>query len=82
MRPNMRSFLHTVQKNQMLMMAPNSLGRTAVIKSFIKHTTPLKVDPKVSYSPDFAKQQLCYAVVCSHCGARLQRWQAEGDKAQ
>ncbi|XP_031138820.1 inner centromere protein A isoform X2 [Sander lucioperca] len=46
MRPNMRSFLHTVQKNQMLMMAPNSLGRTAVIKSFIKHTTPLKVDPK------------------------------------
>ncbi|XP_031138818.1 inner centromere protein A isoform X1 [Sander lucioperca] len=48
MRPNMRSFLHTVQKNQMLMMAPNSLGRTAVIKSFIKHTTPLKVDPKLS----------------------------------
>ncbi|XP_039664750.1 inner centromere protein isoform X2 [Perca fluviatilis] len=46
MRPNMRSFLHTVQKNQMLMMAPNSLGRTAVIKSFIKHTTPLKIDPK------------------------------------
>ncbi|XP_032379933.1 inner centromere protein A isoform X1 [Etheostoma spectabile] len=48
MRPNMRSFLHTVQKNQMLMMAPNSLGRTAVIKSFIKHTTPLKIDPKLS----------------------------------
>uniref|UniRef100_A0AAQ5YXT6 Inner centromere protein ARK-binding domain-containing protein n=1 Tax=Amphiprion ocellaris TaxID=80972 RepID=A0AAQ5YXT6_AMPOC len=46
MRPNMRSFLHTVQKNQMLMMTPNSLGRTAVIKSFIKHTTPLKIDPK------------------------------------
>ncbi|XP_034736053.1 inner centromere protein isoform X2 [Etheostoma cragini] len=45
-RPNMRSFLHTVQKNQMLMMAPNSLGRTAVMKSFIKHTTPLKIDPK------------------------------------
>ncbi|XP_023130276.2 inner centromere protein isoform X6 [Amphiprion ocellaris] len=33
-------------KNQMLMMTPNSLGRTAVIKSFIKHTTPLKIDPK------------------------------------
>ncbi|XP_035805985.2 inner centromere protein A isoform X2 [Amphiprion ocellaris] len=48
MRPNMRSFLHTVQKNQMLMMTPNSLGRTAVIKSFIKHTTPLKIDPKLS----------------------------------
>ncbi|XP_076590045.1 inner centromere protein B-like isoform X4 [Chaetodon auriga] len=45
-RPNMRSFLHTVQKNQMLMMTPNSVGRNAVIKSFIKHTTPLKVDPK------------------------------------
>ncbi|XP_022611866.1 inner centromere protein isoform X5 [Seriola dumerili] len=45
-RPNMRSFLHTVQKNQMLMMTPNSLGRTAVIKSFIKHTTPMRVDPK------------------------------------
>ncbi|XP_035520194.1 inner centromere protein [Morone saxatilis] len=45
-RPNMKSFLHTVQKNQMLMMTPNSLGRTGVIKSFIKHTTPMKVDPK------------------------------------
>ncbi|XP_041795066.1 inner centromere protein-like isoform X2 [Chelmon rostratus] len=45
-KPNMRSFLHTVQKNQLLMMTPNSLGRTAVIKSFIKHTTPMKVDPK------------------------------------
>uniref|UniRef100_A0A3Q3IPD8 Chromosome passenger complex (CPC) protein INCENP N-terminal domain-containing protein n=1 Tax=Monopterus albus TaxID=43700 RepID=A0A3Q3IPD8_MONAL len=46
MRPNMRSFLHTVQKNQILMMTPNSLGRTAVIKSLIKHTTPMKIDPK------------------------------------
>ncbi|XP_049431149.1 inner centromere protein isoform X1 [Epinephelus fuscoguttatus] len=46
-RPHMRTFLHTVQKNQMLMMTPNSLGRTAVIKSFIKHTTPLKIDPKL-----------------------------------
>ncbi|XP_069019532.1 inner centromere protein isoform X2 [Embiotoca jacksoni] len=45
-RPNMRSFLHTVQKNQMLMMTPSSLGRTGMIKSFIKHTTPLKVDAK------------------------------------
>ncbi|XP_044212839.1 inner centromere protein B isoform X2 [Thunnus albacares] len=45
-RPNMRSFLHTVHKNQLLMMTPNSLGRTAVIKSFIKHTTPMKTDPK------------------------------------
>ncbi|CAJ1056554.1 inner centromere protein B isoform X2 [Xyrichtys novacula] len=45
-KPNMKSFLHTVQKNQMLMMTPNSLGRTGVIKSFIKHTTPLKTDFK------------------------------------
>ncbi|XP_043980917.1 inner centromere protein isoform X3 [Gambusia affinis] len=45
-KPNMRSFLHTVNKNQMLMMTPSSFGRTAVIKSFIKQTTPLKVDPK------------------------------------
>ncbi|KAM9854896.1 inner centromere protein A isoform 2-T2 [Aulostomus maculatus] len=45
-RPNMRSFLHTVQKNQMLMMTPSSLGRSGVIKSFIKHTTPLRADPK------------------------------------
>ncbi|XP_029009017.1 inner centromere protein A isoform X3 [Betta splendens] len=47
-RPNMRSFLHTVQKNQMLMMTPNSFGRSSAIKSFIKHTTPLRVDPKLS----------------------------------
>ncbi|XP_037624058.1 inner centromere protein A isoform X2 [Sebastes umbrosus] len=47
-RPNMRTFLHTVQRNQMLMMTPNSLGRTAVMKSFIKHNTPLKVDQKSS----------------------------------
>ncbi|XP_026222269.1 inner centromere protein A isoform X2 [Anabas testudineus] len=45
-RPNMRTFLHTVQKNQMLMMTPNSLGRSGVIKSFIKHTTPMRADPK------------------------------------
>lgn len=49
-KPNMRSFLHTVQKNQMLMMTPNTLGRTGVIKSFIKHTTPLRIDPKVSFT--------------------------------
>lgn len=48
-RPNMRSFLHTVQKNQVLMMTPNTLGRTGVIKSFIKHTTPLRIDPKVCH---------------------------------
>ncbi|XP_054588972.1 inner centromere protein A isoform X1 [Nothobranchius furzeri] len=47
-KPNMKSFLHTVHKNQMLMMTPNSFGRTTVIKSFIRHTTPLKVDPKMN----------------------------------
>ncbi|XP_046900073.1 inner centromere protein isoform X2 [Hypomesus transpacificus] len=45
-RPNMRSFLHTVQKNQMLMMTPSSVGRGSVMKSFINHATPLKVDAK------------------------------------
>ncbi|XP_061825616.2 inner centromere protein A-like isoform X2 [Nerophis lumbriciformis] len=45
-RPNMRSFLHTVQKNQMLMMTPNSFSRNPVIKSFIRYNTPLKIDPK------------------------------------
>ncbi|XP_013124174.1 inner centromere protein A isoform X3 [Oreochromis niloticus] len=49
-KPHMKSFLHTVQKNQMLMMTPNSVGRTAVIKSFIKHNTPLRIDPKFSTS--------------------------------
>ena len=44
----MRSFLHTVQKNQMLMMTPSSVGRGSVMKSFINHATPLKVDAKVS----------------------------------
>lgn len=49
-KPHMKSFLHTVQKNQMLMMTPNSVGRTAVIKSFIKHNTPLRIDPKFNTS--------------------------------
>ncbi|XP_051548647.1 inner centromere protein A-like isoform X2 [Myxocyprinus asiaticus] len=35
--PHMRSFMHTVQKNQMLM-TPGSLGRSSVIKSFIKQS--------------------------------------------
>ncbi|XP_017261022.1 inner centromere protein A isoform X1 [Kryptolebias marmoratus] len=47
-KPHMRSFLHTVQKNQMLMMTPNSSGRAGMIKSFIKHTTPLRVDHKIN----------------------------------
>ncbi|NXF89626.1 INCE protein, partial [Eubucco bourcierii] len=41
----MKSFLHTVQKNQLLM-TPSSLGRNMVIKSFIKYNTPLQTNPK------------------------------------
>ncbi|KAK3526645.1 hypothetical protein QTP70_030858, partial [Hemibagrus guttatus] len=41
--PGMRSFLHTVQKNQLLMMTPSSLGRTSVMKSFIKQSGKLEV---------------------------------------
>ncbi|NXW89287.1 INCE protein, partial [Alopecoenas beccarii] len=37
-----KTFLHTVQKNQLLM-TPASVGRHGVIKSFIKYNTP---DPK------------------------------------
>ncbi|XP_054633692.1 inner centromere protein A-like isoform X2 [Dunckerocampus dactyliophorus] len=55
-RPNMRSFLHTVQKNQRLVMTPNSFSRTTVMKSFIKHNTPLKIDPKLS-TPIVAKER-------------------------
>ncbi|NXI02894.1 INCE protein, partial [Pachycephala philippinensis] len=40
-----KTFLHTVQKNQLLM-TPSSVGRTGVIKSFIRHNTPLQADPK------------------------------------
>ncbi|XP_074534329.1 inner centromere protein A isoform X1 [Halichoeres trimaculatus] len=47
-KPHMRSFLQTVHKNQMLMMTPSSLGRAGAIKSFIKHTTPLKTDFKMN----------------------------------
>uniref|UniRef100_G3TZ65 Inner centromere protein n=1 Tax=Loxodonta africana TaxID=9785 RepID=G3TZ65_LOXAF len=42
----LRTFLHTVQKNQMLM-TPTSVSRSNVMKSFIKRNTPLRVDPKV-----------------------------------
>ncbi|XP_072614345.1 inner centromere protein isoform X2 [Vulpes vulpes] len=41
----LRTFLHTVQRNQMLM-TPTSAPRGSVMKSFIKRNTPLRVDPK------------------------------------
>ncbi|XP_014796085.1 PREDICTED: inner centromere protein isoform X2 [Calidris pugnax] len=40
-----KTFLHTVQKNQLLM-TPSSVGRNGVIKSFIKYNTPLRSDSK------------------------------------
>uniref|UniRef100_A0A8D0GK58 Inner centromere protein n=2 Tax=Sphenodon punctatus TaxID=8508 RepID=A0A8D0GK58_SPHPU len=40
-----KTFLHTVQKNQLLM-TPSSVGRSSVMKSFIKHNTPIRTDPK------------------------------------
>ncbi|XP_075044027.1 inner centromere protein isoform X2 [Mixophyes fleayi] len=45
--PHMKSFLHTVQKNQLLMMTPGSIGKSLMVKSFIKRNTPLKTDLKV-----------------------------------
>ncbi|ERE79016.1 inner centromere protein isoform X3 [Cricetulus griseus] len=44
----LRTFLHTVQKNQMLM-TPTLASRSSVMKSFIKRNTPLRVDPKCSF---------------------------------
>ncbi|CAK6449613.1 unnamed protein product [Pipistrellus nathusii] len=41
----LRTFLHTVQRNQMLM-TPASASRGSVMKSFIKRNTPLRVDAK------------------------------------
>lgn len=41
----LRTFLHTVQRNQLLM-TPSSAPRATVLKSFIKRNTPLRVDPK------------------------------------
>ncbi|NXN92772.1 INCE protein, partial [Rhinopomastus cyanomelas] len=40
-----KTFLHTVQKNQLLM-TPSSAGRSGVIRSFIRHNTPLQPDPR------------------------------------
>ncbi|XP_043938034.1 inner centromere protein-like [Protopterus annectens] len=45
LRPNLKTFLHTVQKNQLLM-TPVSAGR-GVVKSFIKRNTPVKIDAKI-----------------------------------
>lgn len=41
----LRTFLHTVQRNQMLM-TPTSASHSSVMKSFIKRNTPLRMDPK------------------------------------
>ncbi|XP_048216375.1 inner centromere protein isoform X2 [Perognathus longimembris pacificus] len=44
----LRTFLHTVQKNQLLM-TPTSASRSTIMKSFIKRNTPLHMDPKCSF---------------------------------
>ncbi|KAK2505653.1 hypothetical protein MC885_016104, partial [Smutsia gigantea] len=44
----LRTFLHTVQRNQMLM-TPTSAPRSSVMKSFIKRNTPLRMDPKCGF---------------------------------
>ncbi|KAM4017311.1 inner centromere protein isoform 1-T3 [Anomaloglossus baeobatrachus] len=44
--PHMRTFLHTVEKNKLLMMTPGSIGKSFIAKTFIKRNTPLKVDSK------------------------------------
>ncbi|XP_012581188.1 PREDICTED: inner centromere protein [Condylura cristata] len=44
----LRTFLHTVQRNQMLM-TPTSASRSSTVKSFIKRNTPLRTDPKSSF---------------------------------
>ncbi|XP_055271729.1 inner centromere protein isoform X2 [Moschus berezovskii] len=41
----LRTFLHTVQRNQMLM-TPTSTPHGSIMKSFIKRNTPLRMDPK------------------------------------
>ncbi|KAM7087230.1 inner centromere protein isoform 1-T1 [Molossus nigricans] len=52
----LRTFLHTVQRNQMLM-TPTSASRSSVMKSFIKRNTPLRMDPKVR-EPEKERQRL------------------------
>ncbi|XP_054827790.1 inner centromere protein [Eublepharis macularius] len=41
-----KTFLHTVHKNQVLMMTPGSVSRNSAIKSFLKHNTPVRTNPK------------------------------------
>ncbi|KAM6460093.1 inner centromere protein isoform 2-T2 [Liasis olivaceus] len=41
-----KTFLHTVQKNQMLMMTPSSVRRNSTIKSFLRQNAPLRTTPK------------------------------------
>ncbi|XP_060119160.1 inner centromere protein-like [Heteronotia binoei] len=41
-----KTFLHTVNKNRVLMMTPSSVSRNSTIKSFLKHGTPVRTNPK------------------------------------
>ncbi|CAL8294241.1 unnamed protein product [Boreogadus saida] len=45
-RRNKKGFLQSAQEKQRLMKTPTSAGRNTVIKSFIKHTTPLQINAK------------------------------------
>lgn len=81
MRP-FKTFLHTVQKNQLLM-TPSSVGRNNVVKSFIKHNTPLRTDPKVR------KEVLCLCLLDGRVGesqsscwaARVSEFKNANDRA-
>uniref|UniRef100_A0A8D0C8H7 Inner centromere protein n=1 Tax=Salvator merianae TaxID=96440 RepID=A0A8D0C8H7_SALMN len=41
-----KTFLHTVHKNQVLMMTPGSVSRNGTIKSFLRQNTPLRTTPQ------------------------------------
>ncbi|XP_077177317.1 inner centromere protein isoform X2 [Paroedura picta] len=41
-----KTFLHTVHKNQVLMMTPGSVSRTSTLKSFLKHSIPVQTNLK------------------------------------
>ncbi|XP_048341468.1 inner centromere protein isoform X2 [Sphaerodactylus townsendi] len=44
-----KTFLHTVHKNQVLMMTPGSVSQNSAIKSFLKYNTPLRTNPKLGF---------------------------------
>ncbi|XP_040464499.1 inner centromere protein isoform X4 [Falco naumanni] len=66
-----KTFLHTVQKNQLLMM-PASVGKNGVIKSFIRYNTPIQSDPKGQASMRVQLHRCAYGLAGSwHVEHRL-----------